>query len=608
MSDFDVKTFLANLTTRPGIYQFIDQHGEVIYVGKARNLKKRVTSYFQRAATDTKTQALRQQINNVTVTITHSENEALLLESNLIKKIKPRYNIILRDDKSYPYLYLTDHIDFPRLDIYRGAKNLPGLYFGPFPSAGAVRETLALLQKIFKIRQCSDHFFRLRTRPCLQYFIDRCTAPCVGYVDVETYQRNVHLAVLFLEGKNDQVIEELAKKMEEASVQQKYEDAARYRDQIVSLRRIQEKQYVTGESGDVDVIAVKEKMNHAAIQVMVVRGGRLIGTRSYFPQVPPNSSTDEVLSAFLPQYYLDPARGDVIPRWVITNLKLKEQNWIADALSEQLHRKIGIINTVRGLQKKWLDLANTNAEQALNTHLADKVNFYNRLQALQTSLNIPNLPQLIECFDVSHTMGEATVASCVVFNQEGAAKKYYRRYNIKNVTPGDDYAALTQTLTRRYTKAKMLGNQLPDILMIDGGKGQLALAENVLEELQISGVTLLAIAKGPGRKPGLETIYISGREEPLELEPNSTALLVLQQIRDEAHRFAIVGHRKQRAKARTTSPLEAIPGIGAKRRRQLLRQMGGMQEIMRASVEDIANVPGINRELAERIFAALHGK
>lgn len=608
MSEFDSKSFLANLTTRPGVYQFIDQNGEVIYVGKARNLKKRVTNYFRRAITDTKTAALRQQIKNVTVTITHSENEALLLESNLIKKIKPRYNIILRDDKSYPYLYLSDHVDFPRLDIYRGPKNLPGRYFGPFPSAGAVRETLTLLQKIFKIRQCTDHFFRLRTRPCLQYFIDRCTAPCVGYVDLETYQRNVKLAVLFLEGKNDQVIEELAKKMEEASIQQKYEDAARYRDQIVSLRRIQEKQYVTAESGDVDVIAVKEKMGHIAIQVMLIRGGRLIGTKSYFPEIPVGSSKEEALSAFLPQYYLDPARGDVIPRWVITNLHLEDQDWISAALSEQLHRKIEIINKVRGMQRKWLDLANANAEHALNTHVAGKVNFYDRLQALQTALNLPNIPQLIECFDVSHTMGEATVASCVVFNQEGPYKKAYRRFNIKDITQGDDYAALTQALTRRYTKLKMTGSVLPDVLIIDGGKGQLALAENVLEELQVSGVSLLAIAKGPGRKPGLETIYVSGRDQPLDLEPNSTAHLLLQQIRDEAHRFAIVGHRKQRAKSRITSPLENIEGIGAKRRRQLLRQMGGLQEIMRASVEDIAKVPGISRELAERIFAALHGK
>lgn len=607
MIKFDLKTFLASLSTQPGIYEMVDSHGEVLYVGKARNLKKRVGSYFQRTLSDTKTLAMLEQVHNVAVTITHNENEALLLESNLIKKLKPRYNILLRDDKSYPYLFLSGHADFPRVDIHRGAKNEKGRYFGPFPSAGSVRETLTLLQKIFKIRQCTDHFFKLRVRPCLQYYINRCTAPCVGYVDVETYQRNVHLASLFLEGRNNEVIEELAKKMEESSSKLSYEDAARYRDQIVSLRRVQERQYVTGEVGDTDVIAVADKFGQMAIQVLYIRGGRVLGSKAHFPHVPPGANAEEVLAAFIPQYYLDTARGDVIPKQIIINRNLEERHWIEGALSERLGQKIEIVDKARGHQRKWLDLAITNATHALFSHLAGKVNYYQRFEALQAELSLTLLPQRIECFDVSHTMGEATVAACVVFNADGPLKKDYRRFNIKGITQGDDYAALTQALTRRYTRLKEGEGEFPDILMIDGGKGQLALAEAVLEELQVSGVLILAIAKGPGRKPGLETLYISKREDPTNLSPDSSALHLLQQVRDEAHRFAITGHRQQRAKARTTSSLEDIPGIGAKRRRELLRQFGGMQELKRAGVEDIAKVPGINRELAQRIYDFLHG-
>lgn len=605
MAKFEPKTFLDSLPAQPGIYQFFDHRGETLYVGKARNLKKRVTSYFQRALVDSKTVAMIEQVVNATITITGSENEALLLESNLIKKLKPRYNILLKDDKSYPYLFLSTHEDFPRMDIHRGPKIAKGRYFGPFPSAGAVRETLALCQKIFKIRQCSDHFFSLRTRPCLQYFIERCTAPCVDYVDMETYQRNVHLATLFLEGKNNEVIEELAKKMEESSLNLKYEEAAKYRNQIASLRRVQEKQYVTSEVGDVDVIAVVSKLGHVCIQVMYIRGGRMLGSKSYFPTTPTGISKEEVLSSFLPQYYLDSARGEIIPQQIIINVELEERAWIESALAETLNKKINIINKVRLFKKKWLELTIHNAYHALASHLAGKITYYQRFEQLQNELKLPNLPQRIECFDVSHTMGEAAVASCVVFNLDGASKKDYRKFNIKDIIQGDDYAALNQAITRRYTKLKEMENALPDILMIDGGKGQLAQGEKVLEELQVSGVILIGIAKGEGRKPGLETLFISGRGEPVHLSSDSPALHLLQQIRDEAHRFAIVGHRKQRAKARVTSPLEHIPGIGAKRRRELLRQFGGLQELKRASVEDIAKVPGINRELAQKVFEFL---
>jgi excinuclease ABC subunit C len=609
MESFSPKEFLQTLTTHPGIYEMIDADGEILYVGKARNLKKRVSSYFQRTQTDAKTHALVEQIQSVTVTITPSENEALLLECNLIKKLKPRYNILLKDDKSYPYLYLSEHQDFPRLDVYRGPKKAKGRYFGPFPNAGSVRETLTLLQKIFKLRQCSDHFFSLRTRPCLQYFIERCTAPCVGYIDKEAYQQNVRLAELFLLGKNSEIIETLAKKMEEASGRLDYEAASLFRDQIVSLRRIQQQQGVSGQAGDIDVIAAAVNTNQLCIQVLYIRGGRLLGNKAYFPDTHGSSSVEEALSAFLPQYYLDSARGEAIPQKIIINKKLEDATWIAAALSEQLGKQIRLTDKPRGKERKWYGLALTNAQQALQTHLAGKANMYQRFENLQSAFKFPNMPQRIECFDVSHTMGEATVASCVVFDTTGPLKKEYRRFNIENITKGDDYAALTQAITRRYTRLKTEERPLPDLLMIDGGKGQLRLALKVLEELQITSVNLIAIAKGPERKAGLETLFLAGHEGEIHLPNDSAALHLLQQVRDEAHRFAIIGHRKQRAKARSHSPLENIPGIGAKRRRELLRQFGGYQEILRAGVEDIvAKVPGINRQLAQRIFDFLHGK
>lgn len=603
---FDSKSFLKNAPNLPGVYQMFDKEGNVLYVGKARNLKKRVASYFTRTITDSKTQALLDQVRTVTLTITKSDNEALLLESNLIKEFKPRYNILLRDDKSYPFLYLSAHEDFPRLDFHRGPKKAPGQYFGPYPSAGAVRETLTLLQKLFKIRQCSDSFFAHRSRPCLQYHIKRCTAPCVGYVDRETYAENVKHAVLFLQGKNNLVIDELAKKMEEASANLDFETAARIRDQIISLRRIQEKQYISSYQGNADVIAIASGLGEACIHVLTIRNGQLIGTKSYFPNMPKGETDIDVLTAFLPQYYLNPIRSQVVPSKVLLNLKLPERQWIQDALSEELGKKIIFSDTTRGKNLQWLKMAFTNAEHTLAAHLAGKASIYRRMQALQQALNLPNIPQRLECFDVSHTSGEATVTSCVVFNTEGPLKKDYRRFNIHGITEGDDYAALRQALSRRYTRIKTGEGELPDILFIDGGKGQLKQAEIVLEELQVSGVVLVAIAKGEGRKPGLETLFISGREEPLHLKSDSLALHLIQQIRDEAHRFAITAHRKKRGKTRSTSTLEEIPGIGAKRRKELLQQFGGLQELKRASVEDIAKVQGISLSLAQKIFDSLH--
>lgn len=607
MPTFDPKKFLQTLTSEPGVYQMLDDKHRVLYVGKAKNLKKRVASYFAGRLLDTKTLSLVKQICDIQIIVTRNENEALLLENNLIKELHPRYNILYRDDKSYPYLYLSDYEEFPALNFYRGSRRHKGKYFGPYPSASSVRETLTLLQKLFQIRQCSDGFFKSRTRPCLQYFIKRCTAPCVGYVDTQNYHQQVDHAVLFLQGKSNQIVETLAKQMEQASEALNFEVAAHLRDQIVALRRVQEHQYVMGDEGDADVIVAMERAKYICIEMLYIRAGRLIGSKAYFPKVPEGTTLEESLGAFLPQYYLDSTHSESIPERIILNFKLAEQEWLQAALSEQYKKKIIFVSQPRGKTRQWLQIALTNAKQALNRHVVDKANYYHRFEILQQVLKLANLPQLIECFDVSHTMGEATVASCVVFTMEGPEKKNYRRFNIEGVTKGDDYGALKQAITRRYTRLKTEEQQLPDLLMIDGGKGQLKIAEDVLEELQVTGVTLLAIAKGLGRKPGLETLFLSGNgKEGLHLPPDSLALHLLQQIRDEAHRFAITGHRQRRAKARSKSTLEDIPGIGPKKRRELLNYFGGLQEIKRASVEQLAAVPGMSKALAQKVYDAVH--
>lgn len=607
---FDPNQYLKTTPSLPGIYQMFNEAGNVLYVGKAKNLKKRLSSYFVRQVSNKKTQAMLKQLSSVTITVTNSENEALLLESNLIKEFKPRYNILLRDDKSYPFLYLSSHSAFPRLDFHRGARKADGLYFGPYSSAGAVRETLTLLQKLFKIRQCSDNFFANRTRPCLQYHIKRCTAPCVGYVQPAEYAENVNHAVMFLRGKNTEIINELVSKMEACAEKQDYEMAARYRDQIISLRRTQEKQYIYSSKGNIDVVAVATCVGGASIHVLTIRNGQLIGSKSYFPHMPKEETEETggvVLEAFIPQYYLNPVRRDSLPDRVLLNIMLPEREWIQDALYESLSKKIIFSDQVRTQNRQWVKMAAMNAEQTLQSHLAGKANLYRRLEELQRVLGLANLPQRLECFDISHLLGEATVASCVVFNQEGPLKKDYRRFNIEGVTPGDDYAALRQALTRRYYRIKAGEGELPDVLFIDGGKGQLKQAEEVLEELQISGVLVVGIAKGAGRKRGLETLYTTERKQGLNLGGHSLALHLILQIRDEAHRFAIAAHRKKRTKNRSRSSLEDISGIGAKRRRELLNQFGGLQELMRASVEDISTVPGINIRLAQKIYDALHG-
>jgi excinuclease ABC subunit C len=605
---FDSKAFLKTLTTRPGVYRMLDAAGEVIYVGKAKNLKRRVSSYFQRQGLAPKTQALVAHIHVIEVMVTHTENEALLLENNLIKQLRPRYNILLRDDKSYPYLHLTDD-PFPQLSFHRGKCGKKGRYFGPYPSAAAVRESLNLLQKLFPVRQCEEHFFRNRSRPCLQYQIERCSAPCVGLVSEQQYAEDVRHAAMFLEGKDNVIIDELVKRMEQASQALAFEQAARYRDQIVNLRRVQEKQYVMGEGGDLDVVAARVKNGVGCVQVFFIRGGRNLGNKSYFPSHIAESDEADLLQAFLPQYYLAEGRtGATLPGEVIISASLPEQALLQQVLSEKAGRKLTLSPNVRGDRARWLALAVTNAEQALSSHLAARANIYTRFVALQEAFGLEDMPQRIECFDISHTMGEATVASCVVFDTNGALKSDYRRFNIEGITPGDDYAAMKQALTRRFKRLREGEGKYPDILLIDGGKGQLRQAEEVMEELQVVGVMLIGVAKGPERRPGLEQLILSGHPRPTILPADSPALHLVQQVRDEAHRFAITGHRQRRAKSRRSSVLEGIPGLGPKRRQLLLKQFGGLQEVARARVDDLLKIKGISRQLAQSIYDVFHSE
>ena len=599
---FDFQAFLNTLTSLPGVYRMVGTGGEVLYVGKARNLKKRVSSYFRRTGAAVKTQALMTQVRTIEVTVTRTEGEALLLENNLIKDLKPRYNVLLRDDKSYPYLHLTGEEDFPRLAFYRGARREPGRYFGPYPNAGAVRESLSLLQKLFRLRQCEDSFFRNRSRPCLQYQIERCSAPCVGLIDKQAYLRDVRHAVLFLQGKSRQVTDELVARMDAASKALAFEEAARLRDQIASLRRVQEQQYVSGTGGDLDVVAAAAHGGLACVQVFYIRGGRNLGNKTLFPQTPAGASEQDVLAAFLPQYYLD---KEAPPEILITHA-LEDAGLLEQVLSARAGRRVRIIHRVRGERARWRDMAVSNAELALGAELSSKASLQRRFEALQDDLGLEAVPARVECFDISHTLGEATVASCVVFVTEGPLKSDYRRFNIEGVAPGDDYGALHQALSRRYARLKQGEGRLPDVLFIDGGKGQVAAAQSVLEELQVEGVAVIGIAKGPDRKAGQEKLFLSRHEAPIILPPDSPALHLIQQIRDEAHRFAITGHRQRRARARTTSVLEHIPGVGRMRRQELLKRFGGLREVARAGVEDLASVPGISKQLAQRIYDALH--
>ena len=604
---FNPKAFLSTVTSQPGVYRMYDAAGTVIYVGKAKDLKKRLSSYFRAQTGSRKTDVLVSNICNIDVTVTHTETEALLLEHNYIKLYQPRYNVLLRDDKSYPYIFLSGDTH-PRLAIHRGAKHAKGEYFGPFPNGYAVRETLGLLQKVFPIRQCENSVYRNRSRPCLQYQIGRCLGPCVaGLVSEEEYARQTDYVRLFLAGKDDQVINQLVAHMEAASQGLRFEEAGRLRDQIQAVRRITEKQFVSNQGDDLDVMGVAYDAGMACLHVLFIRQGKVLGSRSYFPKVPADTELTEVVQTFVGQFYLQGSEARTLPGEILLDFNLAERNLLAESLSTLAGRKVNIQTKPRGDRARYLKLARTNAATALTTKLSQHSTVQQRLAALASWLKLESI-QRMECFDISHTMGEQTIASCVVFNQDGPLRSDYRRYNIEGITPGDDYAAMNQVLRRRYGKA-LEQDKIPDVILIDGGKGQLAQAKEVFAELDVSWdkqhPILLGVAKGSDRKAGLETLFFEAEGEGVSLPPDSPALHVIQHIRDDAHNHAISGHRKKRAKVKNTSALESIEGIGPKRRQQLLKYMGGLQPLMNASVDEIARVPGISFALAEKIYHSL---
>lgn len=599
---FDPKAYVGSLPRRPGVYRMYDAAGELLYVGKARNLKDRVGSYFAPNNVSPKVQALVQQIGGIEVTVTNSETEALLLEYNLIKRHKPRFNVVLRDDKSFPYIHLaTDH-PYPRLAFYRGPRNLPGRYFGPFPSAGAVRETLQSLQKLFLIRNCRDTFFANRSRPCLQHQIGRCSAPCVGLISRENYAEDVASAVQVLEGRSADLNAQLASRMEEAASRLEFERAARLRDQLAALKHIQAQQIVTAESErDVDVFALIGEPGEYAVSVMLVRGGRNLGTTSYFPRAT-LAEPEEALRSFMLQYYSaqDPAMEVLVGR------ELPDADSLAQVLRERSGHEVRIRHPLRGMASRWVELAAENATQALRMRLAQRRGAEEMLAALAQALDLPDCPARIECFDISHTGGEGTVASCVVFDSEGPLKKEYRRFNIAGITPGDDYAALHQALERRYTRIRDGEVPPPDLLLIDGGPGQVAEVQSALAGLGFGDLTIVGVAKGPDRRPGQERLFIHGAAAPRVLEPHSPALRLIQRVRDEAHRFAISGHRRRRARRHSESVLESIPGLGPAKRRALLKHFGGLQGVVKAGMAEFEQVEGIGASLARVIYDHLH--
>lgn len=605
---FNAKTFLKNLTSSPGVYRMYDAAGKVIYVGKAKDLKKRVSSYFRKNLPNVKTQALVSHIANIDVTLTHSETEALILENDYIKRYLPRYNVLLRDDKSYPYIFLSQH-QHPRLAYHRGPQREKGQYFGPYPNGGAVRESLHLMQKLFPIRQCDDLYYKARSRPCLQYQLKRCSAPCVGLVADADYQEQVKLATLFLKGKDQQVIASLVAKMEHAAEQQQYEVAAQLRDQIMALRRVAEQQQVSSTSGNMDVIGVHYGSGIACFHLLFIREGKIFGSRSYYPEVPVATELAEVLRAFMLQFYLNTDVHRALPQEILISEHYEELEELTTVLFEALGKKVAVKTNVRGDRAGYLRLAQTNASNAVNTRLSHRNTVEQRFLLLEETLELSQPVARMECFDISHTMGESTVASCVVFNREGPQKSEYRHYNIKGITPGDDYAAMKQALERRFDKITA-DAKIPDIVFIDGGLGQLRMAQEVVNR-KFSGLDnaplLIGVAKGESRKPGLETLIFGDSEESFSLPDDSEALHLIQHIRDESHRFAITGHRNRRQKTRNTSTLESIPGVGPKRRKALLQYLGGLQEVKGASVSELAKVPGISPEMAQTIHDALRG-
>ena len=603
---FDHKAFLAAVSEQAGVYRMYDITQTVIYVGKAKQLKKRLASYFRKDVGSNKTRALVKQISAIDVTVTHTEGEALILENNYIKKYQPKYNILLRDDKSYPYLLITDH-KHPKLGLHRGGKKVKGDYFGPYPTVGAVWESLRLMQKLFPLRQCEDSYYRARSRPCLQYQLGRCSAPCVDKISPEDYQKQVQLAKLFLKGKSSKVIEHLVENMENASKTLHFELAAKYRDQISTLRKVQQQQFVSGSAAEMDVIGLHRHKSQACIHLLFIRDHKILGSKSYFPTVPVDTSDAEIIAAFISQHYIgNDLNLGAVPKEIIIPEAIESQEDIIRVIIEQAEHDVKMSHNVRTERAQYLKLACTNAATALMTRNSHKESMQARFSALNEVFELPNGISRIECFDISHTMGQQTVASNVVFNQEGPLKSDYRRYNVHGITPGDDYAAMAFALDKRYSKVTS-EEKMPDIIFIDGGKGQLAKAEDFFAGVdKVKTPLLVGVAKGESRKPGLETLILAGSHQLISLPAASPALHLVQHIRDESHRFAITGHRAKRQKVSKKSTLESIPGIGAKKRQALLQYLGGLQEVLKADRATLEKVPGVSKVLAENIYDALH--
>ena len=602
---FDHKGFLATVSSKPGVYRMIDRHDKVIYVGKAKNLKNRLSSYFRKTGLSTRIISLVNNISSIEVINTRTESEALLLENDLIKNLNPRYNILFRDDKSYPYICLSNH-DFPRLTVFRGKPDKrKGIFYGPFPSAGSIRYTINHVQRMFQLRNCEDSALSNRTRACLQYQIKRCTGPCVGHTDKESYRSQIEQAQMFLEGKSDELIDQQIELMEKYSSELNFEQAAQVRDRIETLRRVTEKQFVTDFNGDIDIIACELRQDFSCIQLFMIRNGTSLGNKPFFNRAKLDTDAPGLLETFIMQHYSNhPAPGEIIVSHDLENVEL-----LADSLHLLSHSRVRITHRVRGKRQRALESAINNAKQALESYLLSASLLSKRFQNLVEILHLEAPPERIECFDISHTMGESTKASCVVYGREGPIKSEYRRYNINDITPGDDYAAMGQVLERRYIKRQNSPEQLPDLILIDGGKGQLGIALDVLESMNIPNIKenlrVFGVAKGVERRAGYEDI-IDEEMSSLNFPMDSPALLLIQQIRDEAHRFAITGHRQARAKTRRKSRLEEIPGIGVRKRQLLLNTFGGLQGVQAAGVEELMQIKGINRETAQAIYDSFH--
>ena len=600
---FDYESMLRSLPTKCGVYRMLDADGKVLYVGKARNLKARVSSYFRSGGLASKTIALMNKTCDVQITALQSEVEALILEQTFIKSERPPYNVILRDDKSYPFILFSDH-DYPRISLHRGAKRHKGQYFGPFPSAKATRDTIQILQKLFRLRTCDDTFFKNRTRPCLQYQIGRCSGSCVMDVDKQEYQADLRLAEMFLRGKSEDLLNEFKQAMNDASAELEFERAAKLRDQIKDLVRVQQSQYVETSTGSADVFGIASDGRYVCVQGMFIRDGRLLGHRTWYPRNELSQEDSELLAAFLAQYYFGGVIRD-LPREVLTSVPINDEETLQQALTDKAQHRVELSSHGITQRARWLKLIRENSELALSTYMAKRKNVFERYAELQDVLELEEVPQRMECFDISHSQGEATVASCVVFDSEGPVSSDYRRFNIRTSVAGDDYAAMAEAVERHYTRLKSNEANLPDILLIDGGRGQLNRVLEVLAELQIDSIIVLGISKGEGRRPEYDTVWIGGNKR-LDLAPNNAALHLLQQLRDEAHRFAITGHRNRRQKQRRRSEIDEIEGVGPKRKRELLTHFGSVAAIKGASAEELEKVPGISTKLAREIYGVFH--